>query len=221
MSGSLDEPADADHTPVLDRDFWLEDDRMSALFHPLRVRAYLEAVRGPVSAKELAERLDVPLQRMSYHVRTLADAGLLKVVRRTPRRGAVETHYRAVAALEVETAHMLDRPAEFRTWYRIVWSLVAEDVDHALAAGAGEKPHFVMSRLHLCLDEAGRERLREEYLAFYDRLAALAQEAGVSPEEGGEEVNIVLGRYDAPRAGGRHGPIWMSIEDDRETVPEE
>ena len=76
--------------------------RSRRCIHPLRMRAYVEAVKGPVSAKELADRLGVPLQRMSYHVRLLAEAGLLEVVRKTPRRGAIETHYRAIATLEVD-----------------------------------------------------------------------------------------------------------------------
>ena len=46
---------------------------------------------------------------MSYHVRLLAEAGLLSVVRKTPRRGAIETHYRAVATLEVDD-DALDAP---------------------------------------------------------------------------------------------------------------
>jgi len=33
---------------------------------------------------------------VSYHVRTLAQLELIKLVKKTPRRGAIEHHYEAV-----------------------------------------------------------------------------------------------------------------------------
>jgi DNA-binding transcriptional ArsR family regulator len=61
-------------------------------------RRILEMARTPISAVEMAERLDEPRQRIGYHVRVLADAGLLEDVE-TSRRGAmVEKRWRASAA---------------------------------------------------------------------------------------------------------------------------
>jgi DNA-binding transcriptional ArsR family regulator len=71
-----------------------------ALAHPLRVRI-LEAAadRDEVSPVELATELGESLGVVSYHVRTLADAGLLELSGTSFRRGAVKHHYRATDAL--------------------------------------------------------------------------------------------------------------------------
>jgi predicted transcriptional regulator len=50
---------------------------------------------GEASPKELAGQLGEKLGNVSYHVRILARLGLIELVRETPRRGAVEHHYRA------------------------------------------------------------------------------------------------------------------------------
>ena len=50
---------------------------------------------GVASPKELAARLGLSIPSVSYHVGILRDLGLIKVVRETPRRGAVERHYKA------------------------------------------------------------------------------------------------------------------------------
>lgn len=51
---------------------------------------------GEASPKELAFELGEKLGNVSYHVRILARLGLIELVRETPRRGAVEHHYRSV-----------------------------------------------------------------------------------------------------------------------------
>jgi DNA-binding transcriptional ArsR family regulator len=61
-------------------------------------RSLLEMARTPKSAAEMAERLGAPRQRVGYHVRMLAEAGLLEDVE-TSRRGAMlEKRYRASAS---------------------------------------------------------------------------------------------------------------------------
>src|SRR5881275_3503017 len=68
-----------------------------ALAHPLRTRI-LAALEGrTASPSELAAELDAPLGVLSYHVRRLTALGFVKLVRRVPRRGAVEHYYTAPA----------------------------------------------------------------------------------------------------------------------------
>lgn len=69
----------------------------STLFsHPLRRRILAEA-SDPVSATTLAGRLGETRQKINYHVRVLADAGLLEPAGERPRRGLTERLYRASA----------------------------------------------------------------------------------------------------------------------------
>ena len=69
---------------------------ITALGHPLRARILAHLDAGEASPKELAAALGEKLGNVSYHVRILARLGLIELVRETPRRGAVEHHYRAV-----------------------------------------------------------------------------------------------------------------------------
>ena len=66
-----------------------------ALAHPLRVRLLGELTAREASPVELARQLDERLGAVSYHVRVLADAGLIELSSRTFTRGAVQHHYRA------------------------------------------------------------------------------------------------------------------------------
>lgn len=73
-----------------------EVDRAELLLHPLRQRILSEA-REASTAAEIARRLDLPPQRVNYHVRTLADAGLLQPAGEGRKRNLIEKRYRASA----------------------------------------------------------------------------------------------------------------------------
>jgi DNA-binding transcriptional ArsR family regulator len=60
-----------------------------AALTPLR-RELLERLREPNSAASLAGQLDIPRQKLSYHLRVLEEAGLIKLVEERQRRGFTE-----------------------------------------------------------------------------------------------------------------------------------
>jgi DNA-binding transcriptional ArsR family regulator len=72
---------------------------VKALAHPLRVEILRILDEGRASPIELSRRLQSPLGVVSYHVRVLSDLGLIRLVKRTARRGAIEHHYAAVPGL--------------------------------------------------------------------------------------------------------------------------
>ena len=84
-----------------------EPHAVKALAHPLRVRALAILTEREASPSELAEELDEPLGNVSYHVRLLHDLGLIELVRTTPRRGAIEHHYRARPDRHLRVADLL------------------------------------------------------------------------------------------------------------------
>ena len=94
-----------------------------ALAHPLRARLLSELSARDGSPAELAEQLDEPLGVVSYHVRVLAQAGLLDLVDRTFKRGAVQHHYRA-RDLGIVTARLSLSPERARALAAEVRSLV-------------------------------------------------------------------------------------------------
>lgn len=70
--------------------------RASVLLHPLRSRL-LSLAREPVSSSDLARRVDLPRQRVNYHVRALEAAGFLKPAGRQRKRNMIEQRYVATA----------------------------------------------------------------------------------------------------------------------------
>ncbi len=62
--------------------------------HPMRARILAALDGRELSPVELARELDASLGVISYHVRVLADAGVVELARTTARRGAIQHHYR-------------------------------------------------------------------------------------------------------------------------------
>ncbi|MFH5211506.1 ArsR/SmtB family transcription factor [Antrihabitans sp. NCIMB 15449] len=69
---------------------------------PIR-RDLLQRLRTPASAVELAHDLDLPRQKIGYHLRQLEDAGLIELVETRRRRGFTERVLKATA-----TAYVID-----------------------------------------------------------------------------------------------------------------
>ena len=193
---------------------------LRALAHPTRMRIYVAAVREALSAKELAERFEQPLARVSYHMRALADAGLLRPVRQTRRRGAIETHYRAIATPDISDEVIAEADPEVVAFFaQAMVRDLADDTLDAVGRGAARNPDFVLSRAHFRVSEEGRERLFREMLAFYDRLRALEEELRQEAGEGAAEMNVTLGLYEGEQRAERNGPFVMLQTPPGEPIP--
>ena len=74
----------------------ITDSRLAkALAHPLRLEILRRLGDRTASPSELAEEIGAPLTNVSYHVRKLRALGLIKLVRKTPKRGVIEHYYSA------------------------------------------------------------------------------------------------------------------------------
>lgn len=73
-----------------------EQRRATVLLEPLRLRI-LELATEPRSASELAGRMNLPRQRVNYHVRELARSGFLRPAGRRRKRNMFEQRYVAAA----------------------------------------------------------------------------------------------------------------------------
>jgi DNA-binding transcriptional ArsR family regulator len=74
------------------------DDLFIALGHPIRRQILRKLMRKDteLSPRELADRLDQPLGKLSYHVRILAQHGTIELVRTRQIRGSTQHFYRSV-----------------------------------------------------------------------------------------------------------------------------
>lgn len=72
-------------------------ERLAAALSPLRRRLLGELGRQADSAAGLARRLDLPRQKLNYHLRALERAGFLELQEERQRRGCVERTLRVSA----------------------------------------------------------------------------------------------------------------------------
>ncbi len=73
-------------------------DQAKLLTDPFKLKLLERFAGGPVTTKQVADRMGEKAPRLYRHVDALADAGLLVLVEEKPKRGTVERYYRTVAA---------------------------------------------------------------------------------------------------------------------------
>ena len=81
-----------------------------AALDPLRARI-LAALAEPGSATSVADALGLPRQRVNYHLRTLEEHGLVRLVEERPRRGLTERVVQATAGSYVASPAALGASA--------------------------------------------------------------------------------------------------------------
>jgi DNA-binding transcriptional ArsR family regulator len=174
-----------------------------ALAHPLRTRI-LAALEGrTASPSELAGELDAPLGVVSYHVRRLVTLGFLRLVKREPRRGAVEHYYTATSRPRITNAAWDQLPAIVK---HASIKAAVDQIGAYVAAGAAEGG-FDASDAHITrspvtVDSQGWHALARELDSLLDRItkieAASRKRLARANHEGEQEATVVLMLFNSP-----------------------
>jgi DNA-binding transcriptional ArsR family regulator len=152
------------------------------------------------SPRQLSDELGAPLQNVSYHVRELAKLGLIKLVRTRQRRGAIEHHYKAVAAPHVSDEAWSELPPIVR--HRMTAAGLSEIFKHvndAAAGGGFTSDDAHLSRTQLVLDAKGRKALTKELeatIARVDRIQEQACERLGNDHDSEQRMTLVILRFD-------------------------
>jgi len=132
----------------------------------------------PASPVVLANKLNQPLGTIAYHVRTLYDLGLLKLVSTRQRRGATEHYYRTTGPPRgsEEAWGELDAVSK----QRLLTALLSQAHDYATrAAAAGgfdtREAHLSTSRLKL--DSKAWNQLAKESKKWLAKAEQIEREA--------------------------------------------
>jgi DNA-binding transcriptional ArsR family regulator len=183
----------------------LDSNIVKALSHPLRMRILTRLNEGVASPNEMAKEFEESLPLVSYHVRILRELDCIELVRTTPRRGAIEHHYRALTRpfLDLDDWEQLP-PSARKAVSNTVLTKALGDVRDAVAAGTfDDRTDRHLSYAPLLLDEQG-------WTAMIERMAELlewaieeqAASAGrrQDGESGGAEVRarMTMLAYSAP-----------------------
>jgi DNA-binding transcriptional ArsR family regulator len=150
----------------------INDPRLvKALAHPLRIRILAILEDRVASPSEIAEQLDAPLGNVSYHVRQLAELGLISLVRETPVRGTLEHHYRAEIRPRITDKAWSSAPDIVKhATVSATLSQVGAGVNRAAAEGGFSKDDAHLSRLPLVLDADGWKEIAGELNSMLDRV---------------------------------------------------
>ncbi|MEA2442031.1 MAG: hypothetical protein QOH76_3455 [Thermoleophilaceae bacterium] len=167
---------------------------VKALAHPLRVQILSTLEDRIASPSDLATELGAPLGNVSYHVRTLADLGLVKLVKRRTRRGAVEHYYQARGRAQVSNRAWAQVPGVVkRSMVAVALEQAVDQAGAAAAAGGFDHEESNLSRQAVTLDAEGFgelsqaiARLHEEVAGIHERSASRLQSAdsGASVQAG-------------------------------------
>lgn len=142
-----------------------------ALAHPLRTRILATLENRTASPSQIAEELDVPLGVVSYHVRRLKALKFLKLVKRVPRRGAVEHYYTTVAGPEMSNRTWRSTPTIVK---HAAVSATLEDIgaqaSAAVNAGGFDHDASHISRTPVIVDEKGWQAIARELDSLMPRI---------------------------------------------------
>jgi DNA-binding transcriptional ArsR family regulator len=173
---------------------------VKALAHPLRHRLLAVLNNKVASPSQLADELGEPLGNVSYHVRILADLGCIELVGTTPRRGALEHHYRATVRPFFNDDEWRQVPLSVRQ------SITGESLEfifrEAIGAAAGgdfdSRDSRHLSRTPLVLDEEGWDQVTKLLADTLDRVIEIQTEAAArmaGADEEGLSSRLVILHY--------------------------
>jgi DNA-binding transcriptional ArsR family regulator len=164
---------------------------VKALAHPLRVQILSTLEDRIASPSDLASELNAPLGNVSYHVRTLADLGLVKLVKRRTRRGAVEHYYQARGRAQVSNRAWAQVPGVVkRSMVAVALEQAVDQAGAAAVAGGFDREDSNLSRETLTLDAKGWDELSKAVARLHQELATI-QERSASRLKGADEDDAV------------------------------
>jgi DNA-binding transcriptional ArsR family regulator len=183
---------------------------VKALAHPLRVQILSTLEDRIASPSDLAAELDAPLGNVSYHVRTLADLGLVKLVKRRTRRGAVEHYYQARGRAQVSNREWEQVPGVVkRSMVAVALEQAVDQAGAAAVAGGFDHEESNLSRQSVTLDAEGFgelsraiTRLQEEVAGIHERSTARLEKAD---EGAAVQAGLVTMLFEASPAGAEGG----------------
>jgi DNA-binding transcriptional ArsR family regulator len=174
---------------------------IKAYAHPLRLQILSLLDNRVASPKQIAAELDTPLPNTAYHVRQLASLGLVELVRRTARGGAIEHHYTASVRPTIPDEVWKDLPDIVKRAYssgslqQAIPQLIA-----AVDAGgfSAEDSHF--TRTPARLDAKGWKAVSRELLRALGRVEKVIAESEArlakDPDQDGITANVLIAFFE-------------------------
>jgi DNA-binding transcriptional ArsR family regulator len=174
---------------------------MRALAHPTRVRIMHLLRSEPLSASELARRLEIRFGSALYHLRSLERAGIARKIGERYKRGGTEELYEVPQSLWVDTD--ANAPAGMRqAMNRAYLAELARRLD---AAAVEPEPQDtdrdIFSTHEIELRPSDVPAAAEAFRTFHDRLQELALDA---PSKTSLPFTVSVMLFRIPRSASQH-----------------
>jgi DNA-binding transcriptional ArsR family regulator len=172
------------------------------LAHPLRARMLSVLLEREASPKELAAEFEIPLANVAYHIQVLRKLKLIRLVKKTPRRGAVEHHYKADKGAYIDDNVWGETPGVVKqSMVSAAISEVGKDVSDAAAMGGFDREDMHFSRSKLVLDQKAWDELSGLLSHALDRAHELEKDAEERLKKAGHEgerrTGLVMMMFDS------------------------
>ena len=176
---------------------------VKAYAHPLRIHILTALENRVASPSEIADELGTPLSNTSYHVRQLVALGLLDLVKRVPRRGAIEHYYTAKVRPTITDEGWGKLPAIVKRAYM---GGVIEQMIGTMVAGA-EQGGFDSEDIHATrtmgrLDRKGWQAVSREMTAALRRIDRIMEESSArlseDPDAEARDATVLMLHFEGP-----------------------
>ena len=148
------------------------------LNHPVRLDAFLATFEAMASPNEISKLLRKPLADVSFHMSELRKEGVVELVKRAQRRGAVEHYYKAIEPPEIDDEEWQSMPKSARR--RIValgLQVVIADALSALRHGKFEEDEdMYLVWMPLRLRPEGQDATTALQAEMLERLTVIKEE---------------------------------------------
>jgi DNA-binding transcriptional ArsR family regulator len=175
---------------------------LKALAHPTRIRVLAILKERKASPNELSEMLGEGLGTVAYHVRTLKQLGLVKLVATRPRRGAIEHFYEAVEHPRFsDEAWDAAGPVVKQRLLSAMLQQAGEYAASSAAAGGFDRKDAAITRHALKLDEEAWKELAaaaKRWLKEMETIESAARKRiGKDDEHKALDVGMILMLFEA------------------------
>jgi DNA-binding transcriptional ArsR family regulator len=169
--------------------------KLAIVGSPVRTAIADNLIVRPASAAELAQTLDLPVEKVRYHLRRMRVGALVEVRGKTRRRGVSENLYsidpRKLILSDCEVAGLSDRLLD-HTHLRGLRMMFREAVEAVAAGTYVARPEYVVSRFTVPIDETGRHEAWEIHHELIDEILRVSQSALERLEAGEKDGTLAL-----------------------------
>jgi DNA-binding transcriptional ArsR family regulator len=180
----------------------IDDPRLvKALAHPIRMKILTILEDRTATPKELAEMLGLPLENVSYHVRTLKDFGFIKLEKTRQVRGAVEHHYKLAGRPRIGAKLWAETPRILQEAFSDAQlSVIVEQLAQAAMQGGFDVAEAHAVNHSLVLDAEALDAASKLLSETYDQLEQMSQAAQGRANDDARRVTLTALLFETPKA---------------------